>query len=192
MSILNADKYLLFLSDEKNFRKGVYPQYKALRERKKRPVILKHFKEYLIKERQAIILPNLEGDDAIGIYATNGSVTDETIIVSEDKDLKTIPGYLYKGGEVKWYSKEDANFWHLYQTLIGDQTDGYPGCKGIGPKKAQEALQKSPTWETVVKFFEANEQTEEDALVQARCARILHAEDWDAEKQEVKLWSPAN
>lgn len=32
--------------------------------------------------------------------------------------------------------------------------------------------------------------TEEDALVQARCARILHADDWDFEKSEVILWTP--
>jgi DNA polymerase-1 len=32
--------------------------------------------------------------------------------------------------------------------------------------------------------------TEEDALMNARMARILRAEDWDFENNEVKLWTP--
>ncbi|QIG73053.1 exonuclease protein [Rhizobium phage RHph_N3_19] len=187
--LLETTDYKLFLSDEDNFRKKVYPQYKILRQRKRRPLVLKAFKKYLIEERNALSVRNLEGDDLCGIYATNGTYEDP-IVISEDKDLKTIPGYLFKGNEVKWYSKEEADYWHLYQTLIGDQTDGYPGAKGIGPTKAEKALKAAPTWETVVKLFESVEQTEEDAIVQARCARILRAEDWDEEKQEVKLWNP--
>jgi DNA polymerase-1 len=189
MTLLNATDYKLFLSDENNFRKEVYPQYKILRQRKRRPLVLRAFKDYLIEERNALSVRNLEGDDLCGIYATNGTIEDP-VIISEDKDLKTIPGYLFKGNEVKWYSKEEADYWHLYQTLVGDQTDGYPGAKGIGPKKAEDALKKAPTWQTVVSLFESVDMTEEDALVQARCARILRAEDWDEEKQEVKLWTP--
>lgn len=187
--LLGTTDYKLFLSDENNFRKEVYPQYKILRQRKRRPLVLKAFKKYLIEDRGAITAPNLEGDDLCGIYATNGTYEDP-IVISEDKDLKTIPGYLFKGNEVKWYSKEEADYWHLYQTLVGDQTDGYPGAKGIGPTKAEKALKAAPTWETVVKLFESVELTEEDAIVQAQCARILRAEDWDEEKQEVKLWTP--
>lgn len=193
MTLLNADKFILFLSDEKNFRKGIYPPYKLLRERKKRPVVLKAFKKFLLEERRALVLPNLEGDDAIGIYATNGSVQDtEVIIVSEDKDLLGIPGYIYRKNEVVWQSKEDAERYHLYQTLIGDQTDGYPGLAGIGPKKAKDILDKDCSWEAVVKTYEAAGQSEDDALVQARCAKILTTSEWDEEKQEVKLWSPDN
>lgn len=188
--VFNTDKYILFLSDEYNFRKDLYPEYKILRQKKKRPLVLKPFKKFLIEERGAIVLPNLEGDDCCGIYATNGSIDDEIVVISDDKDLKTIPSYLYRENEVKWYSEEDANYWHLYQTLVGDTTDGYPGCPGIGPKKAETVLSKDPTWGTVVKVFVEAGLTEDDALVQARCARILRSSDWDAENQKVKLWTP--
>lgn len=189
MEILGTTDYKLFLSDDNNFRKEVYPPYKILRQRKRRPLVLKAFKKYLIEERGAVSAKNLEGDDLCGIYATNGDFED-TIIVSEDKDLKTISGCLYKGNEVRWYSKEEAGYWHFYQTLVGDSTDGYPGLPGIGPKKAEDLLKKNCSWETVVKAFEEKELTEEDALVQARCAYILQAGDYNFETNEVKLWSP--
>jgi len=31
---------------------------------------------------------------------------------------------------------------------------------------------------------------EDDAIVQARCARILRSEDWDTETKRIKLWTP--
>lgn len=192
VEVLQADDYKFFVSDENNFRKDIYPNYKILRQRKKRPLVLKAFRKYLIEERGAICLPNLEGDDACGIYATGNYFEGDKIIVSEDKDLKTISGYLFKGNEVRWYSPEDASFNHLYQTLIGDQTDGYPGCRGIGPKKAEDALKKAPVWSTVVSLFEAAGQTEEDALVQARCAYILHDKDYNQETGQITLWRPSH
>jgi len=190
VEFLSADDYILCVSDEMNYRKDIYPNYKILRQRKKRPLVLKAFRKYLIEERGAKCFPNLEGDDLCGIYATGDYIQDEKIIISEDKDLKTVPGYLFKGNEVKWYSEEEAKYWHFYQTLVGDQTDGYPGCKGIGPKKAETLLKENPSWETVVKCFIDNEFTEEDALVQARCAYILHDKDFNQETKEIKLWSP--
>lgn len=189
MDLLNASDYRLFVSDVNNFRKTIYPSYKLFREKHKRPVVLKAFREYLLEERGGIVFPNLEGDDLCGIFATSNEIPGEKIIISEDKDLKTIPGYLFKGGEVKWYSKEQADYYHLYQTLVGDQTDGYPGAKGIGAKKAEIILQE-PTWASVVKAFQDIDQTEEDALIQARCARILHAENWNFDTQEVIHWVP--
>ena len=188
--ILGTTEYKLFLSDESNFRKEVYPQYKIARQRKRRPLVLKAFKKYLIEERGAMTAPNLEGDDLCGIYATNGTFED-TIVVSEDKDLLGIPGYIFRKNEVRWYSEEEADYYHLLQTLTGDPTDGYPGCAGIGAKKAEEILKKDCSWKSVVAAYEKAGFTEEEALVQARCAKILRASDWDAEKQEVKLWSPS-
>ncbi len=64
----------------------------------------------------------------------------EKIIVSLDKDMKTIPGFHYnqKHPELGIFevTPKEADEWHLIQTLAGDQTDGYAGCPGIGMEKA--------------------------------------------------------
>jgi len=138
--------------------------------------------------------PGLEGDDILGILATHPkAIRGQKIIVSIDKDMKTIPGYVWnpdKDDEPIFYSTEEADYWHLYQTLTGDTTDGYPGLPGCGPKGAEKVLE-DPSWEAVVAAYEKKGLTEEDALVQARCARILRATDYDYAKKEVKLWCPA-
>ena len=83
----------------------------------------------------------------------------------------------------------------MYQTLIGDTVDGYYGCKGIGDKTAKKILgnigENSLTemWKKVVETFIAKGFTEDDALLNARMARILHSEDYDFKKKEVKLWN---
>ena len=42
----------------------------------------------------------------------------------------------------------------------------------------------------MVKTFEEKDMTEEDALVNARRARILTVDDYDSEKKEPILWTP--
>jgi hypothetical protein len=47
---------------------------------------------------------------------------------------------------------------------------------------------KGYTWDTVVEAYEKAGLTEDDALVTARLARILRAEDYDG--VNIKLWEP--
>ena len=47
-----------------------------------------------------------------------------------------------------------------------------------------------PLWECIESLALANGMSKDDLLVQARCARILRASDWDFEKQEPILWTP--
>jgi DNA polymerase-1 len=118
------------------------------------------------------------------------------MIVTMDKDLKTIPGTLWHldqklNGKKIQVTDKDAWEWFLTQTLTGDVTDGFPGCPGIGPVSAKKLLEtKGANWDTVKHAYIKAGLTEDDALVQARCARILHASDWDFEKSEVILWKP--
>ena len=81
----------LFFSDTKNFRKKIAPSYKGHRNRKK-PCGYKRVINKLKTEFDVIIMPELEADDAMGIYATQYP---GNIIVSPDKDMKQIPGTLY-------------------------------------------------------------------------------------------------
>ena len=77
---------------------------------------------------------------------------------------------------------------HLYQTLVGDSTDNYKGCPGIGPKKASAMLDIDPSWDTVAGAFQKAGLTEAEALVQAQVAKILRHEDYNFDLEEVILW----
>jgi len=177
---------ILFFSDSLNFRKKIYPEYKGHRNRKK-PCGYKRVINALSKEYEVITLPTLEADDALGIYATTNP---GNIICSPDKDMRQIPGRLYDMKETSVISKEEGMRWHLIQTLAGDQTDGYSGCPGYGVKTATKLFEKEGyTWNVVVDAFLAKDLTEEDALLNARLARILTKDDYD---NEPIPWTPTN
>ena len=79
-------------------------------------------------------MDSLEADDVLGILATEPS-NEERIIVSIDKDLYQIPAKVSKDGKTyEGYQKNEANYWHMMQTLTGDSTDGYSGCPKVGVK----------------------------------------------------------
>ena len=183
------DNSILFFSDSVNFRKSIDPAYKGHRNRKK-PCGYKRVINKLKEDYHVVVMPKLEADDAIGIYATKES---GHIICSPDKDMRQIPGELYDlTNEVVLITKEEGDRWHLIQTMAGDQTDGYGGVPSIGIKRADALLtEKGATWETVVKAFIDKGLTEEDALTNARLAKILQVEDYDFTNQEPRLWSPS-
>ena len=225
MDNLNGDEYRLCLTDnDTNWRLDVLPTYKGNRAATKRPLVLKHIKQWLEDEHDALTRPRLEGDDILGIFATWDAIQGEKIIVSIDKDMKTIPGLycadaLCNKPEIMELSNEEAAKWHLKQTLSGDTTDGYAGCPGVGvgtaskiiengilkvpyehtlirgPRKGETEMrfkeeQSDDLWAVVLSHYEAAGLTEEDALTQARVARILHREDYDMKKKEPILWTP--
>ena len=134
-------------------------------------------------------MAELEADDAMGIYATNNP---GNIIVSPDKDMRQIPGKLYDLKETVTIGELDGHRWHYIQTLAGDQTDGYGGVPGIGVKRAVALFEEEGyTWETVVKAFKSKGLGEEDALMNARLAKILTCKDYDAINRQVIPWTPA-
>ena len=133
-------------------------------------------------------MPELEADDAMGIYATQYP---GNVIISPDKDMKQIPGDLYNLDEKITVSPNAGRTWHLIQCLSGDQTDGYGGVPGIGVKRAETLFNKEGySWKTAVKAFTDKGLTEDDAILNARLAKILTIDDYDTEKQQVKLWTP--
>jgi DNA polymerase-1 len=178
---------VLFFSDSENFRKKIMAAYKGHRNRKK-PCGYKRVINALKKEYKVIIKPTLEADDTMGIYATKYP---GNIIASPDKDMRQIPGELYNFDEMFTITKEAGAKWHLIQTLAGDQTDGYGGVPGIGVKRAETLFkEKGYTWKTVVGAFAERDLPEEEALVNARLAKILTTNDYDFKKKEPILWSP--
>lgn len=179
---------ILFFSDSTNFRKKILPEYKGHRNRKK-PCGYKRVINALRKEYKVIIKPTLEADDSMGIYATKYP---GNIIVSPDKDMRQIPGQLYNFDETFTITPEEGARWHLIQTCAGDQTDGYGGISGIGVKRAVSLFEdKGYTWKTVVEAFVEKGHSKEEALINARLAKILTAEDYDFKQRKPKLWTPA-
>jgi len=183
-----VDKMILFFSDHENFRKKIYPEYKGHRNRKK-PCGYKRVINKLKEEYEVIIMPALEADDALGIYSTAHL---GNTIVSPDKDMRQIPGMLYDFKESTLITSEDGKNWHYIQTLSGDQTDGYSGCPGIGVKRAVTLFEKEGyNWNTVKKAFAEKDLDEDVALMNARLAKILTVNDYDFQRQQPILWSPA-
>ena len=183
----DVPEMILFFSDSKNFRKKIYPEYKGHRNRKK-PCGYRRVITELGKSYEVIRLPELEADDAMGIYAT---AHEGNVICSPDKDMRQIPGRLFDMKELSTIDPVEGAKWHLIQTLAGDQTDGYSGVPGIGIKRAVTLFEEDGyTWQTVVKAFEAKDLTEDDALMNARLARILTCTDYDPIQHTVIPWTP--
>ena len=181
------DELILFFTSPQNFRKKILPEYKGHRQRKK-PCGFKRVISELKKNYRVILKDTLEADDALGIYATKYP---GNIIVSPDKDMRQIPGKLYDFKETVEITPDEGARWHLIQTMAGDNTDGYSGVPGIGVKKAEKIFEeKGYTWKAVVETFVEKDMTEEDALINARLARILTTSDYDHERKEPILWRP--
>ncbi|NRA51428.1 MAG: exonuclease, partial [Phaeodactylibacter sp.] len=218
---LEADAIVVCLTDPKpdrNFRKSFMPTYKEARKLTRKPMALACLRTYLEENYKTYIRESLEADDLMGILATSKKIIQgEKIIVSIDKDMLTIPAKVFSQNTYKKLKRskssttyedaivdvtqEEADRFHLLQTLTGDVTDGYDGCPSVGKKRAEEILdsptvqvryeheftrgkrkgetetrwkdgEECSTWEAVVSHYEKNGLTEQDALDNARAARI--------------------
>lgn len=184
-----ADVIVAF-TDKVNFRKELCDTYKANRAKTRKPMLLSLLKDYCTTRYRSLVYPRLEADDVLGICGTYEPLFKEPIIWSIDKDLMQIPGLHLVDDEIVEVTPEQADYFFLKQVLTGDQADNYAGCKGIGEKRATAILDEDPTWGAVVKAYEKAGLTEEDAISQARLARILRHGEYDMENSTVKLWSP--
>lgn len=193
----DSREHALCFSTAPNFRKEIDATYKSHRSPRK-PLCYAELRLEVEKNFKIVAISGLEADDVMGILATKPNNL-KRIIVSQDKDMKTIPTMVWDGKDLVNVSEPDADYFHLYQTLIGDTSDGYKGCPGVGPKKAEAFLSRvmgqtnPPTpWESVVEAYNKAGLTEADALVQARLARILRWSDWDSVHKKPILWTPAS
>lgn len=191
----NRIKHVEFaLTSAHNFRTLVDPTYKGHRKKVRKPLLLNFAREYLTTLARCYIVPGLEGDDVIGLLASNPELN--YIVWSPDKDLRTIPGTHLDNVTRKLVTvtEEEANYKWMTQTLTGDTSDGYPGCKGSGPKDAEKVLAKAKSgslddlWEVVVERYVKAGLFEDDALVQARLSRILRQGDYNFSTNRVNLW----
>ena len=191
LAAVKADDYILAFTAPGNFRYSVLPTYKGNRVDKRKPMLLGWIKDAAMAAHPSYLKDGLEGDDCLGILSTCGRYA-KPVIVSIDKDMKTIPGTYYDFGKEITYeiSETEADWWHMYQTLVGDVTDGYKGCPGVGDVGARKILaQEGDVWANVVAAFVKAKLNEEVALQQARVARICRASDYNFKTKEVILWN---
>lgn len=177
-----------------NWRKvHVSRDYKSNRDGKKKPLGYYGVQNALFLKYKTISLDWLEADDVIGIEATREGA--DVVVCSADKDMKQVPGRHYHptAQEHSVVTHDEADAWHMIQTLAGDPTDGYSGCPGTGVKRAGELIAATPRrgwWRAVVEKFAEVGMSEREALRQARLARILRHGEYDPPTGKVTLWKP--
>lgn len=203
---LDAEDVVVCLSGKENFRYNVLPTYKDNRNASTVPTLVDVLRKYIIESWNGIYEPQLEADDLMSIHQTK-----DTIICTIDKDLDQVPGFHYNWNKKELYEIDEIHGKHFFwtQVLMGDSTDGYKGCPQVGKVKAnrfvdsfiERQLNEAEIWKEVIDIYnthyrkyideEASDQViEEYALATARVARMVTAEEYDFEKQEVTLWRP--
>lgn len=174
----NATSYKAYLTGPNNFRKKIYPEYKANRTQPK-PRHLKDLQDYSVEKLNAEFAPDtLEADDALAI-----NQTEDSIICSLDKDLLQVPGNHFSWEITgKGWSRPDIfviqtelEGLRLFykQCLKGDTSDNIKGVEGIGTKKADKLLTNCQTEKEMFDIVRTAYGNDEEFLMNARVLWIL-------------------
>lgn len=205
---VNADRILVCLSprDRENFRRRLVPSYKTQRTEKE--AVYWTTVDRLVEKFDTLTYPGLEADDVMGVMSSPAACAAygefQPIIVSSDKDMKGVPGLLFNPGKdvKKKVTPLEADRWWMRQTLTGDPVDGFKGLPGCGKdaqavKALDEMVSLDAMWRHVVETYKAGTKrycpdgmSADEALAQARLARILRPGDIDTNKQLIRLWHP--
>ena len=184
----------LFITEGRTFRYDLAKTlpYKGTRKDKK-PWHFRNLTNHMVNVIGAQVVTYLEADDAITIEHVNSP--DETVIVTRDKDLRQVPGWLYqwelgnqpefgpalitKEGHLRLSSDRKrisgTGLPYFYsQCLTGDRVDNIPGVKDYGPVRTFEALGACSTLQhyldTVIEVYqvECGDEWEEYLTEQGR------------------------
>ncbi|MGH7203209.1 MAG: 5'-3' exonuclease, partial [Candidatus Levyibacteriota bacterium] len=156
------------------FRMNMYAGYHADRAKMEDGFVAQIKIVYDILEKANIPMYGLDGyeaDDLIGTIAkkTKDDHDEEVLIVTGDRDLlQLVNSHVKVLMPVMGFTKtllfdekavEEKYGVHPrqfidYKALIGDNSDGYPGVSGIGPKGAAKLLQEFGTFENLYKSLD--------------------------------------
>lgn len=184
------DDVVVCLSGGENFRKAVYPEYKGNRDGDVEPPWRRDAEAFLRQEFYTMEMPGYEGDDVMGVMATQ--FAEDAHLVTIDKDLLQIPGLHYnpnKPGEPRHIDGQQGIYNFHMQWITGDSTDNYKGIPKMGPVKASKFLDKwfnvesgEYHWEAaeedIVKLYREKGLTDTYCLQMAQCARILQSSNF--------------
>lgn len=173
LAATGATEYEVWLSGKNNFRYDVYAEYKANRKGAYRPKWMEEAKDYLVLTHNAQTLEGAEADDALGMRQT-----EDTVIVTNDKDLKMIKGLHYDPvKKLLWtITPEEATRWFYYQCLIGDPVDNIKGVPGIGKVKAEKLLDGCQSEEEMYQTVKDAYSCDEEFEMNAKCLWIWRKE----------------
>lgn len=195
-------------TDYSAYRRDLFPQYKANRKGRPKPIGYKAMRNKIMREDNAFMYHKIEADDVIGLLAGMiDQLGEPRIICSGDKDLRQIHGHhIWINTNVELVGQEDAERFTYQQYLQGDSTDGIPGCPTVGEIRAKEIVSKfdlsEPVdcWQTIVRTYEAKrevrgeqqftEAAADRALLQARLVRVLRSGEYDFATNTVLPWNP--
>ena len=185
-----CDDCLLVFTTKGNFRDNLPIEYKANRKDLRKPEGMEKLLAYAKTNYTTKDHKDLEADD-ICVYLKT-QYPDDYLLCAIDKDVlyQTVgTHYNYNSDEEVTVTEEEAINYAYYQTLVGDVSDGYKGCPGIGKVKAERALadctNELEMWQMVVGLFEAKGLTKEDAINTMRLANMHQFNG-----KGVKLWEP--
>lgn len=192
-----------------SFRHQLWPTYKAGRNEK--PVAYMAVRQALEVEFETYQEVGLEADDLMGIAGTSEAA--QCVIVSRDKDMKTVPAIVLNPEHDKQPIRirpSLADQMWMKQAMVGDAVDNYPGIPRVGEVTAQQILlsphhlipqdRKGKTkwvvgnsctlWESMVDYARKGGMDEEALIRQAQLSRVLRSGDFDKERRVVRLWRP--
>lgn len=179
--------FVVYLTGKGNYRYDVavtHP-YKGNRKDAPKPVHLYAIRQHLIDNWDAVVCNGEEADDRIAIEMTNNP---DAIAVSIDKDFLQIPGKhmdMVSGEFVDVDELEGLK--HFYkQVLTGDRVDNIMGINGVGPVKANKAI--NPCKTEMEMFNVCKEQYEKAGMPLERL--IENAQLLWLRRHEDQLWQP--
>lgn len=140
LQTLQTDNYILFFSGENNFRKKIYPEYKANRKDKPLPKHLNAIRELGVTRWEAKFSHHCETDDMLGI-----NQNENTIICSIDKDLLQIPGrhFNYVKQQERIITPIEGLRLFYIQMVLGDKSDNIFGYDGKARQTVPKFLEES-------------------------------------------------
>ena len=203
MYATDTDKIELWIGGgDDNFRYKVAEEnlkdnYKYNRKSSRKPDKFDEMFKYLKEEYKAKSPKGCEVDDVVVTKKTENPK--KYVLCAIDKDvLNQTEGTHYNFAKGSFVTTEkDYSIWYsYYQTLVGDNTDGYKGCNRIGPKKAPLILgdpgryNERTLWAKVLCAYRKAKQSKQEALATMRLANMHQLVRNDKGKLEVRLWTP--
>lgn len=158
-------KVELFLTGKGNHRDQIatIKPYKGNRLTLVKPVHYKALRRYLRERWGAKVIHGREADDEVAMIACQYNYDpEEVIIVSQDKDLRTVPGllYNYRRHEYEAITFQDALVNFYRQIITGDAVDNIMGIYRAGEAVALKAiddhLTEAQMYDTVLELCEAS------------------------------------